>query len=163
AALAVQLEVLEPGREWRLRALVFRGNHALGTGELRRALVTAERPWYERWRVWRPAPEFDPVTFPADLECLRGFFRSRGDSHERGPGRPRGASAHDDPTMPRAAPRRRPPSSASAARARSTGRWCAAISPSGRASRSRRAWSSERGPTWWPSASSAPSASTRTS
>ena len=78
AALAVQLEVLEPGREWRLRALVFRGNHALGTGELRRALVTAERPWYQRWRVWRPAPEFDPVTFRADLEHLRRLYRSRG-------------------------------------------------------------------------------------
>src|SRR6266705_2106956 len=83
AALAVQLEVLEPGREWRLRALVFRGNHALGTGELRRALVTAERPWYQRWRVWRPAPEFDPVTFRADLERLRRLYRSRGYYHAR--------------------------------------------------------------------------------
>ena len=83
AALAVQLEVLEPGREWRLRALVFRGNHALGTGELRRALVTAERPWYQRWRVWRPAPEFDPVTFRADLEHLRRLYRSRGYYHAR--------------------------------------------------------------------------------
>src|SRR5437762_13790655 len=71
AALAVQLEALEPGREWRLRALVFRGNHALGTGELRRALVTAERPWYQRWRVWRPAPQFDPVTLRAHLEPMR--------------------------------------------------------------------------------------------
>src|SRR5213078_2086068 len=79
----VQLEVLEPGREWRLRALVFRGNHALGTGELRRALVTSERPWYQRWRVWRPAPEFDPVTFRADLERLRRLYRSRGYYHAR--------------------------------------------------------------------------------
>ncbi|HYY04968.1 MAG TPA: BamA/TamA family outer membrane protein [Candidatus Limnocylindria bacterium] len=83
AALAVQLEALEAGREWRLRALVFRGNHALRTGELRRALVTAERPWYQRWRVWRPAPDFDPVTFRADLERLRRFYRSRGYYHAR--------------------------------------------------------------------------------
>ena len=78
AALAVQLEALEAGREWRLRALVFRGNHALATDELRRALVTGERPWYQRWRVWRPAPEFDPVAFRADLERLRRLYRSRG-------------------------------------------------------------------------------------
>src|SRR5438132_10894686 len=83
AALAVQLEALEAGREWRLRALVFRGNHALGSGELRRVLVTAERPWYQRWRVWRPAPEFDPVTFRADLERLRRLYRSRGYYHAR--------------------------------------------------------------------------------
>src|SRR5439155_488857 len=78
AALAVQLEALEAGREWRLRALVFRGNHALATDELRRALLTGERPWYQRWRVWRPAPEFDPVAFRADLERLRRLYRSRG-------------------------------------------------------------------------------------
>src|SRR2546427_803097 len=83
AALAVQLEALEVGREWRLGALAFRGNHALGTGELRRALVTAERPWYQRWRVWRAAPEFDPVTFRADLERLRRLYRSRGYYHAR--------------------------------------------------------------------------------
>src|SRR2546427_9350374 len=78
AALAVQLEALEAGREWRLRALVFRGNHALGTGELRHALVTAERPWYQRWRVWRPAPQVDPVPLPARLERLRRPYPSRG-------------------------------------------------------------------------------------
>src|SRR3989441_1016892 len=83
AALAVQLEALEVGREWRLRALVLRGNPALGRGELRRTLVTAERPWYQRWRVWRPAPEFDPVTFRADLERLRRLYRSRGYYHAR--------------------------------------------------------------------------------
>src|SRR5206468_3880263 len=68
ATLAVQLDELETGGEWRLRALVFRGNHALGTGELRRAMATAERPWSQRWRVWRPSPELDPVTFRTDLE-----------------------------------------------------------------------------------------------
>src|SRR5439155_527995 len=83
APLAVQLKALEAGREWRLRALVFRGNHALATDELRRALVTAERPWYQRWRVWRPAPEFDPVAFRADLERLRRLYRSRGYYHAR--------------------------------------------------------------------------------
>src|SRR5438046_10682083 len=65
AALAVQLEALEAGREWRLRALVFRGNHALPTDELRRAPVTAERPWAQRWRVWRPAPESAPLALRA--------------------------------------------------------------------------------------------------
>jgi len=82
-ALAVQLEALETGREWRLRALVFRGNRALGTGELRRALVTSERPWYQRWRIWRPAPDFDPVSFRADLERLRRLYRTRGYYHAR--------------------------------------------------------------------------------
>src|SRR5438046_10542273 len=61
AALAVQLEALETGREWRLRALVFRGNHALATDELRPAPVTAQRPWDQRSPLWRPGPEVDPV------------------------------------------------------------------------------------------------------
>ncbi len=83
AALAAQLEALETGGGWRLRALVFRGNHVLGTDELRRAMVTSERPWYQRWRVWHPAPEFDPVTFRTDLEHLRRLYRRRGYYHAR--------------------------------------------------------------------------------
>ncbi len=83
AALAVQLDALETGGEWRLRALVFRGNHAVGTSDLRGAMTTATRPWYERWRVWRPPPEFDPVAFRSDLEHLRRLYRTRGYYHAR--------------------------------------------------------------------------------
>lgn len=83
AALAVQLDALETGRDWRLGALVFRGNHAVRSEELRRAVVTIPRPWYQRWRFWRAPPEFDPVGFRTDLERLRRLYRSRGYYHAR--------------------------------------------------------------------------------
>jgi outer membrane protein assembly complex protein YaeT len=83
AALAVQLDALETGRDWRLRALVFRGNHALDPDTLRRAMVTVPRPWYLRWRFWRPPPDFDPVGFRTDLDRLRRLYRSHGYYHAR--------------------------------------------------------------------------------
>src|SRR5437867_10851210 len=56
AALAVQLEALETGREWRLRALGLRGSRALGTGDRRCAVVICEGTQCPRWQTWRPCP-----------------------------------------------------------------------------------------------------------
>jgi outer membrane protein insertion porin family len=77
-ARAVQLDALDPVREWRLAALEFRGNESLPTDELRRAMVTKPRPWYMAWRFWQPLPDFDPITFRADLDRLRQLYRNRG-------------------------------------------------------------------------------------
>src|SRR5206468_8277402 len=59
------LDSLDPGRDWKLLALHFHGNAAVGTRALRAALVTKARPWFT---PWRPLPPFDPIAFRADLE-----------------------------------------------------------------------------------------------
>lgn len=81
SAVAVQLEALDPGREWRLAALAFEGNGALSDAQLGKAMVTKARPWYEVWRFWRPLPPFDPITFRSDLERLRQLHRNHGYYH----------------------------------------------------------------------------------
>src|SRR5206468_3103559 len=73
----------EPGREWRLEALVFRGNEAISTDELQKTMTTKARRWYEFWKFWRPLPAFEPLTFRADLEKLRQLHRNRGYYHAR--------------------------------------------------------------------------------
>src|SRR5438552_1721048 len=75
AARAVQLDALELGREWRLRALKLKGHHALGGDELRKTMLTKPRRWFT---VWRAYPPFDPITFRTDLQRLERLYRSRG-------------------------------------------------------------------------------------
>ena len=82
-ARAVQLEALEPGREWRLAALEFRGNEAIPADELRKVMTTKARRWYEFWKFWRTLPTFEPLTFRADLDKLRQLHRNRGYYHAR--------------------------------------------------------------------------------
>ena len=62
-AAAVQLEALDPTREWRVAAMHFHGNTAVGASELRAAMVTKARRWYEVWKFWRPLPA-SPCTTP---------------------------------------------------------------------------------------------------
>lgn len=80
SAAAVQLEALDVARDWRLRALRFRGNAAVRTGDLQQAMETRPRIWFA---VWRGLPPFDPMTFRGDLERLRQLYRSRGYYHAR--------------------------------------------------------------------------------
>jgi outer membrane protein assembly complex protein YaeT len=75
AAIAVPLEALDLTVDWQLRALRIRGNDALSTRELERAMTTKGRPWFA---VWRHPPVFDPVSFRTDLDRLRQLYRSRG-------------------------------------------------------------------------------------
>jgi outer membrane protein insertion porin family len=82
-ARAVQLEALEPGREWRLAALDFRGNQAVSADDLRKTMATKARRWYEFWKFWRPLPAFEPLTFRADLDKLVQLHRNRGYYHAR--------------------------------------------------------------------------------
>jgi outer membrane protein insertion porin family/translocation and assembly module TamA len=77
-ARGVQVEALDPGREWRDASLEFHGNDTVPEADLRKAMVTKSRAWYDRWRFWQPLPEFDPITFRGDLERLRQFYRNRG-------------------------------------------------------------------------------------
>jgi outer membrane protein assembly complex protein YaeT len=77
-ARAVQLDALDPAREWRLRALEFRGVESISKEELRKTMATKARPWYAVWELWRPLPELEPVTFRADLERVRQLYRNRG-------------------------------------------------------------------------------------
>ena len=79
-ASAVQLEELDLSRDWRLRALRFRGPSVLRRAELRRVMVTKTRPWFA---VWRAPPLFDPMAFRTDLDRIRQLYRSRGYYHAR--------------------------------------------------------------------------------
>jgi outer membrane protein assembly complex protein YaeT len=75
---AVQLDALDPAREWRLAKVEFHGTRAVSTADLRKVMVTKARPWYAVWELWRPLPEFDPVTFRSDLDRVRQLYRNRG-------------------------------------------------------------------------------------
>jgi outer membrane protein insertion porin family len=75
AAGAVTLADLDETREWHVGRITFQGNQEFWDRQLLAAITTEQRPWYA---VWRPRPEFDPVTFETDLERLRRFYESRG-------------------------------------------------------------------------------------
>jgi outer membrane protein assembly complex protein YaeT len=73
--LAVPLQELDPGVEWRLKELTIPGNDHFTSGELAEILTTQERPWYA---PWRSRPVFEPGAFSADLDRLRRFYQSKG-------------------------------------------------------------------------------------
>lgn len=75
SVLAVSLEELDPGREWRLKELHLEGNAVFSQGELLGAMLTTARPSY---LVWKELPLFDPVTFATDLQRLTHFYETRG-------------------------------------------------------------------------------------
>jgi outer membrane protein assembly complex protein YaeT len=72
---AIQLEDLDPGRTWRIRAVQIEGNRRLDDDVLESALLTRPRPWYKFWEEY---PVFDPVTFREDLQRLKRLYESRG-------------------------------------------------------------------------------------
>ena len=73
--MAVPVDQLDPGREWRISRLRFQGNDLVSGRTLRAEMLTRTRPWYT---FWRRRPVFDPVTFAVDLERLRALYRRRG-------------------------------------------------------------------------------------
>jgi outer membrane protein assembly complex protein YaeT len=72
---AAQLAALDLSRRWQVGSVSFRGNDAIRSRTLREAMLTRPRPWYTPWRT---RPEFDPITFQADLRRLRQLYRSHG-------------------------------------------------------------------------------------
>ena len=75
AVLAVPIEVLEPGREWRVGKIEITGNEHFSDSQLYTEMLTQSRPWY---RPWETRPVFDPITFKTDLERLGRFYESHG-------------------------------------------------------------------------------------
>jgi outer membrane protein assembly complex protein YaeT len=75
SALAIPVDDLEPGREWRVEAIEISGNTTFSDSELTSEMLTKARPWY---LFWQDAPVLDPVTFREDLERLRRFYEARG-------------------------------------------------------------------------------------
>ena len=72
---AVQLEDLDPEKNWRLQYLTITGNSYLSTRELRQQLLSKTRWWTVPWKSY---PRFDPVTFAADLTRLQRFYERQG-------------------------------------------------------------------------------------
>ncbi len=73
-AVALTVDQLD-AREWHLKSVVFHGNTAVPTRDLRRAILTKPKPWYF---PWKKPPVFDPQTFETDLERLQRLYESRG-------------------------------------------------------------------------------------
>ena len=73
--MAIQLEPLDPAREWRVDKIEISGNQRFSDSQLLAEMVTQARPWY---RFWEERPLFDPVTFATDLDRLRRFYQSEG-------------------------------------------------------------------------------------
>lgn len=74
-AVAIPVDDLDPGREWRVQAIEISGNTKFSDSELAGEMLTRARPWY---LFWQEPPVFDPVTFREDLERLRRFYEARG-------------------------------------------------------------------------------------
>ena len=74
-ALAIQVEALNPTREWRVEKIQISGNERFSDNQLIAEMVTQARPWY---RFWGERPIFDTVTFKTDLDRLRRFYESEG-------------------------------------------------------------------------------------
>jgi outer membrane protein insertion porin family/translocation and assembly module TamA len=72
---AIQVDELDPRRDWRLEDLTFTGNERISTGELREVLAGQPRPWYA---FWRPLPPFNPAVFKTDLQRLERSYRAMG-------------------------------------------------------------------------------------
>ena len=74
-ATAIQVEELDPTREWRVEKIEISGNQRVSGGQLIAEMVTQARPWYQ---FWGERPLFDPVTFATDLDRLRRFYQAEG-------------------------------------------------------------------------------------
>ncbi len=74
-ARAVQVDDLDPSKQWRIERIEISGNKAFPADVLSGELLTQTRPWY---LFWQSPPVFDPVTFKEDLERLRRFYEARG-------------------------------------------------------------------------------------
>jgi outer membrane protein insertion porin family len=72
---AIQVDELDAGREWRIRAIEISGNTKFSANELLGEILTKVRPSY---LFWETDNIFDPVTFREDLERLRRFYEARG-------------------------------------------------------------------------------------
>jgi outer membrane protein assembly complex protein YaeT len=79
-ACAVQVEALDPRRDWVVGSLVIEGADHVSAKDLTAVMQTKERTW---WALWRPRPPFDPGTFENDLDNVRATFRSRGYYHAK--------------------------------------------------------------------------------
>jgi len=65
----------EPEAAQVVDAIDFVGLRDLSEGELREQLFTRTRP---RWQLWRPRPEFDPMTLETDTQRVVDACRERG-------------------------------------------------------------------------------------
>jgi len=74
-ASAIQVEALDPSREWRVEKIEISGNQHFPDNQLLTEMVIQARPWY---RYWEERPLFDPLTFATDLDRLRRFYQSEG-------------------------------------------------------------------------------------
>ena len=73
--LGIQVEELDPARQWRVEKIEISGNTKFSDSEILKELLTQVRPWY---LFWEAENAFDPITFREDLERIRRFYEARG-------------------------------------------------------------------------------------
>jgi outer membrane protein insertion porin family/translocation and assembly module TamA len=71
----VQLDDLDPEKDWRLQSLTLTGNAQFSTRTLRQQMLSKTRWWIAPWQSF---PRFDPVTFATDLTRLQRFYEMQG-------------------------------------------------------------------------------------
>src|SRR5688500_9833138 len=74
-ASAIQVEALDPSREWQVDKIEISGNDHFSDSQVMAEMISQSRPWY---RFWEERPLFDPVTFATDLVRLRRFYEAEG-------------------------------------------------------------------------------------
>lgn len=75
SVLALQVNDLDPEKEWVTDALAIEGNARFPSSQLQGEMVSTTRSWYA---LWRSRPRFDPVAFTTDIERLQRFYRAHG-------------------------------------------------------------------------------------
>jgi outer membrane protein assembly complex protein YaeT len=79
-ALSIQIDKLDPARQWRVEKIEISGNTKFSDSEILGEMLTKVRP---RYLFWEKQDVFDPITFREDLERIRRFYEARGYYHAR--------------------------------------------------------------------------------
>ena len=66
-----------PAKGLQIGALQIRGNHSIGSSELRRLMTTRDSPWYDFLPFVAPA-RFDPRLFKDDVHRIEAYYRDQG-------------------------------------------------------------------------------------
>lgn len=75
ATVPLTLDDLDTSTDWKLRGFDIDGAGAVGASAVKKVMMTKPRRWFARWQA---LPDFDPITFEADLGRIRNLYRAEG-------------------------------------------------------------------------------------
>ncbi len=74
-AFALEVDALNPSREYKVDRIVLVGNQRLSDGDLLQVMSTKSRPFYQ---FWEKRPPFESDTFVQDLKRIKSLYRTYG-------------------------------------------------------------------------------------